>query len=141
MKFRILRGMHSDNDPIDKSRRIYLGKNGDIIETDTNLVQRFNVDGFPPKFVQVSESEERKHSDRRAGRGKQLGKVETADAQHNAVATIEPPKVDIEDLRTTLQALHHKKLNKYAEDNEYDIEGLTSNEEKINAIILQADLR
>ena len=141
MKFKILRGMYSDNCPKNGSRRIYKGANEDIIDTNTDLVQRFNVKDFPAKFVRVGDNEDRRHSETRAGRGQQLGKVDTADAAHAQVATVDPPKVNTEDLRATLKVLHHKKLDKWAEDNEYDIEGLISNEEKINAIIAQADLR
>lgn len=146
MKFKILRGMYSDNDPLNGSRRIYKGYrnkdnndytgDGDIIETSTDLVKRFNMEGYPPKFVQVSDSEQRKHSETRAGRKQNLGKVEAADIQTAATtATLDPPQVDTEDLRSTLEAMHHKTLKKYAESNGYDIEGATSIEEMVNMIM------
>lgn len=134
-KYKILHGQHSDKAP-DGSRRIYKGVNGDVIESKVDLCERFNVKGYEPRFIEVANSEESKFTST-------LAKNRVIDGG-DTVAVLDPPveaKVEEPSLREQLEDMHHKKLNKWAEENEYDIEGLTSNEEKINAIIAQADLR
>lgn len=132
-KYKILHGQHSDKAP-DGSRRIYKGVNGDVIESKVDLCERFNVKGYEPRFVEVSQSEKSKFTST-------MAKNRTIDG--GDVAVLDPPveaKVELT-LREELEDKHPKTLKKWAEDNEYDVDGITSKEEMINAIILQADLR
>lgn len=68
MKFKLLAGFHVDADKsqpkisylpnIPEEQKIYPDrrfKQGDIIETDTDLCARLNVDGCPPKFERVDQ--------------------------------------------------------------------------------------
>ncbi len=119
-RFRLLRGVHGD-----KNGKY---KKGDIIETETDLVEKFNADGFPAKFQRLEDTPDKRKPD--------TSSVAVLDPEEDEDS--DPGDTD-EFTREDIESMNVKELRELAEENEIDISGAKGKQAILKAILAELD--